>query len=168
MGMSTRWVTALGAAGVLAGAGTALVSVPAPATVPGSAPGVTTVSRMASTQVAAQVHQLATESAALQRAIVAARAQLTQLAKQKAGQLASEQASLDAQSQQLSAEQSQLVGESQQLSAEQSQLRQEAAALAAASASPPPVHATTGASGGTGGGGDGGGGDGGGNGSGDH
>lgn len=150
MGKSTRWVAALGAAGVLAGGGAALASVPLPATASGRAPSVV-ASKLTTTSPATQAKELGDEAAALQRAIDTARAQLAHVADQKGTQLADRQASLDAESQQLAAEQAQLEGEAQQLTAEQARLQQEADALAASSSTPPSVHATTGASGSDGG-----------------
>lgn len=157
MSKSTRWIAALGAAGALAGGGAALASVPEPVVAAAGVPAVTTSSGVATRGVAAQAQQLAAEVAGLQRAIGSARAQLTQLADQKGGQLAAEQTSLHSESTQLATEHAQLAAEAQQLAAEHDQLQQEAAALAAEQASlasPPSVHTTTGASGGDSSGGD--------------
>lgn len=150
MGKTTRWMAALGAAGALAGGGAALASVPVPATASGKTPTVV-ASKLDVTSVPTQARELAAQAAALQRAIDQARAELTHLADEKAGQLAARQASVDAEARQLAAEQAQLTGEAQQLAAEQARLEKEAAALAATPSSMPSVHATTGASGGSGG-----------------
>lgn len=91
----------------------------------------------------AALTNLRTEEAQLQAAIVAARQKLTALVVQQT----QSQASLSQQAQELTQRQNQLTQEAGQLTSERSALQQEAAQLAARASSPPPAHATTGASG---------------------